>query len=188
MNFNLYKMSYPKTKIQNSNEVLDIVNEKDEVIGKDTFTNIHNKKLLHRATCMMVFRDKNFRRLAMQKRSKNIRAPGKFDFGGGHVKSGETYYETTIKEFYKEYLSNKVKPKIYPELILKRVKYTDNDPEIQAVYRVFYNGPFFPYNYEVEEIIEKDVQEWIRLSKEKPELFTEYVVLTLLEYEKKFLD
>jgi len=168
-------------------EIIDIIDENDNIIAKDTCSNIHNKHLLHRATTMFVFRDNKYKILAMQKRANNIRAPGKLDLGGGHVKSGETYEETTLKEFYEEFLSNKIQPKINIELLFKRIKDTDNYIEMQAVFRTIYDGEFYPNKEEVQEIIEKDIKEWIALSISKPEIFTEHTILALKEYKEKVL-
>ena len=83
-------------------DILDIVNEKDEIIGSDTRDNVHNNGLLHREIVIWIFNNKG--EIAMQKRAK-----GKIFFPGlwsgstcGHVDFGDSYISTVIRELEEE--------------------------------------------------------------------------------------
>ena len=84
-------------------EVFDIVDADDNVIGTATRNEVHgNPSLFHRVSHVMVF---NFNgELFLQKRGldKDVQ-PGKWDTSvGGHVDSGETYEVAAIREMEEE--------------------------------------------------------------------------------------
>ncbi len=84
-------------------EILDIVNEKGEIINSLPRTKIHgNPALIHRVVHVLVF-NKNGD-LYLQKRSANKDvAPGKWDTSvGGHVNHGETIQEALKRETLEE--------------------------------------------------------------------------------------
>lgn len=75
-------------------EYLDIVDENDKVIGKDTRKNIYIKGLEHNVRVVNIFIFNSEGKLLLPKRSMNRKIfPGCFDFScGEHVVSGEDYY------------------------------------------------------------------------------------------------
>ncbi|MBI2529850.1 MAG: NUDIX domain-containing protein [Candidatus Diapherotrites archaeon] len=85
-----------------SREIIDIVNSKDEIIGKSTLREAHEKGLLHRAVHVWVFNPKG--ELLMVKRSKNMFiAP--LHWGGAmgeHLKAGEDYESAAIRGLREE--------------------------------------------------------------------------------------
>ncbi|HNV97539.1 MAG TPA: NUDIX domain-containing protein [bacterium] len=83
-------------------EILDIVNEKDEVVGRNTRENVHKFKLLHREAYMWIFNDVG--EVVLQKRSDTKEQyPGLWFYSlGGHVSSGENYIESVTREAYEE--------------------------------------------------------------------------------------
>ncbi|MEM7291941.1 MAG: NUDIX domain-containing protein [Pseudomonadota bacterium] len=85
-----------------SQELLDIVDESDRVIGVDTRHTIHARGLLHRATHILVFNSAG--ELFIQKRSMDKDSePGLWDSSAaGHVKSGEDYYACASRELDEE--------------------------------------------------------------------------------------
>ena len=89
--------------MKNSEEYLEIVNEKDEVLGIAPRTEIHgNPSLMHRVVHVLVFNKK--RDLLLQKRScrKDV-APGKWDTSvGGHVEIGEGLFTAAKREMDEE--------------------------------------------------------------------------------------
>ena len=72
-------------------EFLDVVDEDDNVVGKNTREDIHKKHLIHRGVHVIVLSSKG--EILIQKRSKSRSYyPGVFDASvGGHVFSGEGY-------------------------------------------------------------------------------------------------
>ncbi|MDC1287729.1 NUDIX domain-containing protein [Gammaproteobacteria bacterium] len=85
-----------------SDELLDVVNENDEVIGVKSRGEIHAEGLMHRAVHILLFN--NAGELFLQKRSQSKdEQPGKWDSSAaGHVDSGETYLDCACREINEE--------------------------------------------------------------------------------------
>src|SRR5271157_693608 len=84
------------------NEILEIVDSYDNVIGTGTRGEIHRKGFFHRAVHLFVFNPAG--QVYIQRRScSKDRHPGKLDSSAaGHVDPGETYAETAIRELREE--------------------------------------------------------------------------------------
>ena len=85
-----------------SEEIFDVVNERDKVIGQNPRSEVHARGLLHRAVHVLVFNSRG--EIFLQKRSmKKDRQPGVWDSScSGHVDSGENYDETAVRELREE--------------------------------------------------------------------------------------
>ncbi len=86
----------------NNNELLEIVDEQDKVIGIETRDNIHQQGLLHREIHIWVKNDKG--EILFQRRSPTKDTyPNLLDASvGGHVEPGMTYEATAVKEMKEE--------------------------------------------------------------------------------------
>ncbi len=84
------------------NELLDIVDENDVIIGRDTRENVHKKGLLHREIHIWFITPKH--EIIFQHRAKDKDTyPDLLDATvGGHVDLGLTYDEAAIKEMREE--------------------------------------------------------------------------------------
>jgi len=84
------------------NELLDIVDENDQVIGHDTRDNIHKLGLLHREVCVWIYNDK--KEIVFQRRSPDKDLyPNLLDASaGGHVGLGMDYETAAAKELKEE--------------------------------------------------------------------------------------
>ena len=84
-------------------EILDLVNEQDEVIGNMPRSEVHAKRL-HNHRFINCFIKNSEGRLWIPRRQKNKKLfPSALDFSvGGHVSSGETYEEAFIREAMEE--------------------------------------------------------------------------------------
>jgi isopentenyl-diphosphate Delta-isomerase len=85
-----------------SEEIFDIVNERDEVVGQNTRREVHARGLWHRAVHVLVFNARG--EVFLQKRSmrKDI-AAGKWDSSAsGHLDSGEDYDACAVREVREE--------------------------------------------------------------------------------------
>lgn len=85
-------------------EYLDIVDENDNVIGKDTRENIYTKGLEHDVRVINIFVFNSEGKLLLPKKSIKSRFfPGCFDFScGEHVTSGEDYYQAAKRGLEEE--------------------------------------------------------------------------------------
>ncbi len=85
----------------NDQELLDLVNENDEVVGTELRGKIHDLGLRHREVHVWFFdEDKN---VYFQKSGLSRPSAGLLDAtAGGHVESGEDYLETAVREAKEE--------------------------------------------------------------------------------------
>ena len=91
-------------------EIYDVVDEDDRVIGQANRRHIHENRLLHRSVHIFVFNSQN--KLFLQKRStKKDENPKLWDTSSaGHVDKGESYDACAHRELFEE-LGLKVKLK-----------------------------------------------------------------------------
>lgn len=87
---------------QTTDEWFDVVNERDEVIGRETRRVVHATGLWHRAVHVLVFDRQG--RVFLQKRSmKKDLSPGLWDSScSGHLDSGEDYDTAAVRELGEE--------------------------------------------------------------------------------------
>ncbi len=84
------------------NEVLDIVNEDDEVIGQTTRKEVHQKGYIHRSIFFFLL-DQQGRVLVNQRTANKEFYPEYWSMVfGGHVQSGETYEDAVLREVKEE--------------------------------------------------------------------------------------
>lgn len=122
-------------------EVFDVVNEKDEVIGEATRREVHqNPKLIHRAVHIWILNDKG--EILLQQRSlTKDKAPGQWDIScAGHVKKGYSPEFTAERELIEE-----LGIKADFSLIKKFIDRDIDQTEMTSLYYAVHNGPFkFP--------------------------------------------
>jgi isopentenyldiphosphate isomerase len=87
---------------QSAQEIFDVVNERDEVIGRAPRPDVHRLGLRHRAAHVLVFNAGGG--IFLQKRSQHKdRHPGVWDSSAsGHVESGEDYDACAVRELREE--------------------------------------------------------------------------------------
>src|ERR1700722_12214933 len=85
-----------------SEEIFDVVNERDEVTGQAPRREVHARGLWHRAIHVLVFNARG--EVFLQKRSmKKDTAKGKWDSSSsGHVDTGEDYDTCAVRELREE--------------------------------------------------------------------------------------
>lgn len=83
-------------------ELMDVVNERDEVIGEATRKEVYQKSLRHRIVHVLVFNGRG--EMLLQKRAAYLPfCPGCWSTSvGGHVRSGETYEQAAMREYREE--------------------------------------------------------------------------------------
>src|ERR1700756_3847872 len=92
----------PMNHAQRADEIFDVVNDRDEVIGQNTRSEVHRLGLRHRAVHVLVFNRRG--ELFLQKRSlKKDTFPGTWDSSAsGHLDSGEDYDACAVRELREE--------------------------------------------------------------------------------------
>ena len=128
-------------------DIFDIVNERDEVIGREARSIVHARGLLHRAVHVLVFNSRG--QVFLQKRSmKKDRQPGVWDSScSGHVDSGEDYDQTAVRELREEIGLNLAAP---PQKLFKIGAREETDAEFVWVYRCENDRPFQLHPDEIE--------------------------------------
>ena len=85
-----------------SNEIIDVVDINDNIIGQTYRHVVHEKNLFHRSAHILVFNNNG--ELFLQKRSNNKdESPGLWDSSAaGHVITGESYLHSAKRELGEE--------------------------------------------------------------------------------------
>jgi len=149
-------------------EVFDVVNERDEVIGQRRRDEVHRLGLMHRAVHVLVFNAAG--EVFLQKRSmQKDRQPGLWDSSAsGHVDAGESYDACAMREVREEIGLVLKDP---PERLFKLPASAETDQEHVWVYRCKAEGPFRLDPEEIERggwFATEEVTRWIA---ERPQEF-----------------
>ena len=130
-----------------SEEIFDVVNERDEVIGQNTRREVHRLGLKHRAVHVLVFNMRG--EVFLQKRSMTKdTAAGLWDSSAsGHLDSGEDYDACALRELREEI--GLILPGPPPRLFRVGAR-AETGQEFCWVYRVESEGPFQLHPDEVE--------------------------------------
>lgn len=157
-----------------SEEIFDIVNERDEVIGQAPRKEVHARGLWHRAVHVLVFNSQG--QVFLQKRSmKKDTARGKWDSSSsGHVDTGEDYDACAVRELREE-LGLEVAQ--VSERVFKIDACQETGWEFCWVYRCASEGPFELHPDEIETgawFTPEEVNRWVE---ERPQEFASAFVL-----------
>jgi isopentenyl-diphosphate delta-isomerase type 1 len=130
-----------------SEEIFDIVNERDEVIGQMPRPQVHREGRKHRAVHVLVFNARG--ELFLQKRSMTKDTfPGAWDSSAsGHVDSGEDYDACAVRELREELGLALTAP---PARLFKIAACAETGQEFVWVYRLESEGPFVLHPEEIE--------------------------------------
>jgi isopentenyldiphosphate isomerase len=155
-------------------EIFDIVNERDEVVGNAPRNVVHARGLLHRAVHVLVFNARG--EVFLQKRSmKKDRQPGVWDSSAsGHLDSGEDYDACAVRELREEIGLSLTLP---PRRLFKIDACEATDAEFVWVYRCESEGPFTLHPDEIDEggwFTPAEVTRWMN---ERPQDFASALML-----------
>jgi isopentenyldiphosphate isomerase len=129
-------------------EFLDVVDDKDEVIGKASRKEVYEKLFSHRIVHVIIFNNKG--EMALQLRSRYTSfCPNHWGTPvGGHVQSGESYEQAALREFREELGTTAKISFAYKDLY--------NDPrglkKFLVTFRTLFNGSFRANPKEVEKV------------------------------------
>ena|SRR5579872_512092 len=134
-----------------SEEVLDIIDEQDQIVGQATYQEVHAQHLRHRVVHVNLLNDGDEVLLQLRSAHKNA-YPLYWGFAaGGHVRHGETYERALVREA-KEELGVTFSPK---DFVYKgEGNYVDQrGHQIHyKTYEVHYDGPIESQNEEVDAV------------------------------------
>jgi isopentenyldiphosphate isomerase len=149
-------------------EIFDVVNEHDEVVGRCPRSEVHRLGLMHRATHALVFNKRG--QVFLQKRSmKKDRQPGLWDSSSsGHVDGGEDYDACVVRELREE-IGLEVSQ--VPRPLFKLAASPETDQEHVWVYCCEAEGPFRLHPDEIERGDWFEPTEVTRWMKERPDDF-----------------
>jgi isopentenyldiphosphate isomerase len=157
-----------------SEEIFDVVNERDEVIDHRPRSEVHRLGLMHRATHVLVFNVRG--QVFLQKRSMSKdRQPGLWDSSAsGHLDTGETYDACAVRELREEIGLSIPEPL---QRLFKLPASADTDQEHVWVYRCSAEGPFTLHPEEIETGGWFDPGTVTRWMRERPEEFASALLI-----------
>lgn len=160
-----------KDNPQRGDEIFDLVDADDNVIGQKTRREVHAEGLLHRAVHIFVFNSKG--ELLLQKRSHLKDAkPEKWDSSAaGHLDSGEGYLSAAVREVEEE-----VGAKVTPDQLISKGKIKPGPGtgfEWVELFCVTYDGAIHFPSSEIECVEWFSVEEITAWSELRPEDFAD---------------
>ncbi len=165
-----------------SEEIFDVVNERDEVIGRETRREVHRTGLKHRAVHVLVFNSRG--EVFLQKRSMSKdTSPGLWDSStSGHLNCGEDYDACAIRELREEI---GLKVSACPTRLFKWEPCLETGEEFVWLYQCDSEGPFTLHPEEIERgewFTPEHVSRWIA---DRPQEFAPAFVLLWNEHLKR---
>jgi isopentenyl-diphosphate delta-isomerase type 1 len=128
-------------------EIFDVVNERDEVIGRMPRAQVHREGHKHRAVHVLVFNGRG--EIFLQKRSMTKDTfPGVWDSSAsGHLDSGEEYDRCAVREVWEEL---GLTLSAAPPRVFRIEACVETGQEFVWVYRAEAEGPFVLHPEEIE--------------------------------------
>jgi len=113
-------------------ELFDIINEKDEVLGQEMRSVVHQQGLWHRGVHVLLFTGDD--KMLVQQRSRDrVHAPLALDCSvSEHVKAGENYHTAAVRGLQEEMGVEGIE---LERLVKFKMNYGPNDNEISEIYR-----------------------------------------------------
>ena len=155
-------------------EIFDVVNERDEVIGQNLRREVHRLGLRHRAVHVLIFNARG--EIFLQKRSMlKDTFPGAWDSSSsGHLDVGESYDACALREVREEL---GVTLPCLPERLFKIDACAETGQEFVWIYKCVFEGPFQLHPEEIETGGWFSPEEITRWMSEKPGEFADALLL-----------
>lgn len=166
-----------------SNELFDIVDENDRVIGQETRTVAHQRGLWHRGVHVLLF-DRGGRLLVQQRSASRSQSPLKLDCSvSEHVKAGEDYFDAANRGLSEELGVEGIE--IQP-LVKFKMNYGPNDNEISVIYKGVVDPNQIRFDpEEIERVDTYTIEELQSLLEQKPDKFSYWFGQILLWFVRK---
>ena len=148
-------------------ELFDVVNEKDNVVGQRWRSVVHRDGLLHRAVHVWVFNAAGQLLLQMRSETKDEFPSTWTSSASGHLDAGESYQSAAVRELEEELgISADLR------FIEKLPAGPETAQEFTALFITRHEGPFTPHEKEVAGLEWWDVDEAARAAAEYPDRFS----------------
>ena len=162
-----------------SEEIFDVVNERDEVVGRAPRREVHRTGLKHRAVHVFALNSRG--EVFLQKRSMSKdTSPGLWDSSAsGHLDCGEDYDACAIRELREEIGLNVSES---PRRLFKVEACHETGQEFVWLYQCESEGPFTLHPEEIERgewFAQEQVAQWVE---ERPQDFAPAFVLIWKRY------
>ena len=161
-------------------EMVDIVDENDNVIGTVTRSEMRKKNLKHRSTFILVFNSKREMLVTKRTKTKDV-YPGMYEmFHGGTVSHGETFEENAHKEIKEEVGIENADLKFH-----FKISYKDKFQNcIASIFSCIYDGEIKIQKEEVESYFFVSMDKLKKMIKDQREQFTPDGLFAFEEYSK----
>lgn len=153
-------------------QLIDIVNDKNEVIGKVTEDELYHKKLAHRIVHVLVFDSKGKMALQLRSKTKSF-CPGYWSTTvGGRVQSGESYQEAAIREMKEE-----IGVALDLEQIADDIYTHDGLKMFQRIYKATFDGQLSTSDPDIERFEYKSLEEIQEIINNGQKFHPEFMVI-----------
>ena len=160
------------------------VDKNDTVIGSGPRIKAIEDGIIHRIIRVLVFNSNGD--LLLQKRSKNVDMPGRWDQSvGGHVDAGEDYLDAAIRETEEELgVKNVELKKLFKYYREENENNQTSKKRFEMIYKAEYNGKIVFNPEEIAEVRWISPTELVEWMKETPKDFTDGFIFCFDKYSK----
>jgi len=166
-----------------SDEMFDVINENDEVIGQEMRSVVHQQGLWHRGAHVLLFTQDG--KLLVQQRSKNkSQSPLAFDCSvSEHVTTGESYHDAALRGLSEELGVTGIE---LTSLVKFKMNYGPKDNEISTIFKGVLTNQRVQFDpVEIEQVEYYSLAELQTLIQNEPEKFSYWFGQILLWFSKK---
>lgn len=164
-------------------ELFDLIDENDRVVGQEMRSVVHQRGLWHRGAHLLLF-DRDGRLLVQQRSGKKTQSPLTLDCSvSEHVKAGEEYYDAAIRGLSEELGVEGVE--IQP-LVKFKMNYGPNDNEISMIFKGIVDPDRVRFDpEEIERVDTYTIEELGTLLEQKPGIFSYWFEQILLWFMQR---
>ena len=153
-------------------QLIDVVNDNNEVVGKVTEDELYKMKLAHRIVHVLVFNNQDKMVLQLRSKTKSF-CPGYWSTTvGGRVQSSESYEEAAIREMQEE-----IGIILNLEKIADEIYTYDGLKMFQRIYKAKFDGKLSTNDPDIERFEYKSLDEIQKMIVKDEKFHPEFVVI-----------
>lgn len=151
-----------------TDEIVDVVDDNDEIVGQEWKNKCHKEGILHRISAVFLFTSDG--KIWLQTRAKGKVGAGRLDFSAsGHLGAGDSYDEGAYREMEEE-LGIKVKLTLIAKNLYDNPHFEGhNVRHFISIYTGKYDGPFKLQEEELDKIEAFSPKEIKKIVKNSPD-------------------